>query len=655
VEVAEGSLQLSVRTPEAAAAAAAETLDGYARARVSTLPALLDDRARRTPGQTAYRAKHRGCYREQSWSAFRDSVYHCACGLQALGLARGERVAIMGDACPEWITADLAAQACGAITYGIYPTASVSELAYQLEHGGASLFIAENQEYVDKVLAVADRLPALRWIVVVDSTAMFAYDHPKLRGWAEVLDLGRTAGDAAAPGFARLAAAVAPEDPAFIVYTSGTTGHPKGALIGHGRHLAATYTFIDHYPLLAAGPQSTVAFLPLGHIIGRCMTITLPLLCDLVPHFGEEVEALPRTLFEVAPTVLMTVPRYLQKFAAQVLVSLENTTPLKRAVYDRAMHFGRGYIARRWAGELSAADRAAYAFYRQVAFRPILNQLGLDRVRLLITGGAPLPRETGALWQIWGVNVVELYGQTETGGAIIAGQRGPFPRPGDVGSVPCGWQVELGDDGEILVSGPDPFLGYWQDPEATAASFDAAGRLHTGDVGAWDDGRLKIVDRAKDIMTTSGGKTLSPTHIENTLRGTPYISEIAVFGHARKYISALVEIDYDTVADWARTNNVAYTGFTSLAENPRVIALLEAEIARLNGELARVEQVKAFRILPKALDPEEEGEPVTPTRKVKREQMYRCYQVLVESMYADDEQARLADAVGSLLHDARAR
>jgi long-chain acyl-CoA synthetase len=279
-------------------------------------------------------------------------------------------------------------------------------------------------------------------------------------------------------------------------------------------------------------------------------------------------------------------------------------------------------------------------------FVPILNKLGFDRLELVICAGAPLPPDTMALWHMLGVNVTEMYGQTETAGGIISGQRGPFPRPGDVGTVPAGWQVRLADDGEVLVSSPDLFDGYWNNAEATRAIKGADGFLRTGDVGEWRDGALRLVDRARDFIVTSGGKTISPSFIETILRGSPYVAEAIVFGHGRRYLTALIEIDADTVADWARSHDVAYTGFTSLAANPDVVRLIGAEIERMNGELARAEQIKAFRILPKALDPEEEGEPVTPTRKVKRHLMHERFQTLIEDMYDDREERLIAATAG---------
>jgi len=614
-------------------------------------PALLAAHARAKPDEVAFRSKARGIYRSRTWRDYAALVGRTARALQALGVAKGERVAIMGDPCEEWMICDLAAQALGAVTYGIYPTASASEVEYQLRDGGATVFIAEDQEYVDRILAFADRVPDLRWILVIDSGAMFGYDHPKLRDYRAALNEAPCGDEEAVALLEALAGRIAPRDPAFIVYTSGTTGNPKGALVAHGRHLAAAHNLVEHYPLLA-GAQRTVVYLPLCHILGRDVAITLPLVGGLVPHFGEDPEALAETLFEVAPTVLFTVPRYLQKFASQALVAVGNSSAVKRAVYGWALRAGRRYARGRWEGGTGPLDALAYAVARAVAFRPILNKLGFARLALAICGGAPLPPETMGLWQIWGVNVCEIYGQTEEAGAIIAGQRGPFPRPGDVGTVAPGFALALAESGEILVRGEHVFERYWGNADATREVLGEDGWLRTGDVGEWtaDGGRrLKLVDRARDFIVTSGGKTLSPSYIENIARASPYIAEIAVFGHARKYLTALVEIDYDTVADWARANDVAYTGFTSLSGHPRVEALIRAELDRANASLARVEGIKAFRILPKALDPEEEGEPVTPTRKVKRKQMYERFRDLVESMYGDAEERLLAEGAGDVL------
>jgi long-chain acyl-CoA synthetase len=621
-----------------------QTVDREALRR-TTAPHLLCERARTLPDSVAFRRKALGIYRERRWRDYALLVAHAARVLQSLGVERGSHVAIMGDVCEEWMICDLAAQSLGAVTYGIYPTASAAEVEYQMRDGAASVFIAEDQEYVDKILPIADELPALRIILIIDGDAMFDYAHPKLRYFDELTDSVEVPDlDWLEEQVSRLS----PSDPAFIVYTSGTSGYPKGALVTHGKHLAATDTVACHYPTLRQKEHRTVVFLPMCHILGRDVAITLPLMSGLVPHFGEDPENFAETLFEVAPTVLFTVPRYLQKFVSHVLVSVQSASPLKKAAYAFSLRVARPYTAGRWDGRTNMVQDVLYRSLRQLVFKPILNKLGLDKLEVVISGGAALPPETMALWHMYGVNVLEIYGQTEEAGGIISGQRGPFPKPGSVGTPVDGLDVKLAPDGEVLVRSPDLFEGYLGHEEVTREVLGLDGWLRTGDVAEWRDGDLRLIDRARDFLVTAGGKTISPSFIENAVRASPFIAEAVVFGQGRKYLTAIVEIDFDTVADWARANDVAYTGFTSLTSNPRVIGLIDAEIAKANDTLARVEQIKRFRILPKALDPEEEGEPVTPTRKVKRKLMYERFHDLVESMYDDSEERLIAAHAGAV-------
>ncbi len=628
------------------------SLRKYEDLRNKTVPGLLYDRARATPFEVAYRAKKRGIYHERTWETFARVVSQCALGFKELGLVTGQRVALMGDPCEEYVICEVAAQALGAVTYGIYPTSSTKEILYLMQDGEATIFVAENQEYVDRILPLLVKLPRVKHVVVIDVRGMFMYDHAAVVSFADLMEWGEAAARSDTSIVEDIARSIRPTDDLFIVYTSGTTGSPKGALMSHGKHLAAAYTLIDRYPVLAKVPHRTVVYLPLCHVLGKDVAVTLPLMTRIVPHYGEEIEDLAQTMFETAPTVLFSVPRYLQKFGSNILVGIEASSPIKRKAYKWATAIGRRHIKNVWGDKKDYSLKILYWLAYQLVFRPILNKIGFDKLQLALCAGAPLPPGVMALWHIYGVNLSEFYGQTETGGAIISAQRDWFPRPGDVGTPPTGWELAFGEKNEILVRGNDVFEGYWKSPDKTAEVLDRDGWLHTGDVGELTpNGSLRIVDRVRDIIVTSGGKTISPTHIENTLRASPYISEVVVFGHMRKYVSALVEIDYDTVAAWARQNSISYGGFTSLATHPNVTELITSEIARLNKEVARVEQVKTFRIIPKELDPEEEGEPVTPTRKVKRHLMYDKFKDLVEAMYGSREEDRLASEIGSLLDE----
>ena len=602
-----------------------------------TIPGLLSHVAHKQPREVALRVKRRGLYRETKWVELSEQVTKIARGLMALGVERTDRVAIVGDPSPEWLLADFAVQCLGAISYGLYPTSARDEAEYVLRHAGASVLIAEDQEHVDKVLPILDRLPGLRKLVVIDDSNMFSYRHEALLSLRELIELGNGVSE---DDFVRRGQAVRPDDPATIVYTSGTSAHPKGALYTHRALITLGNQFHAFTELDRARDVRSVVHLPLNHLYERANTPQGMLVKGIVPHFSDEVERFLETLYEVAPQHHASVPRYWSKLASRVIVGIENSSALKRAAYRAAMKVGRAYRQRCWGGTRPVMLGALYGLARLFVFGCMLKKLGLHRVQLALSSGAPLPEEVQTLWQIWGVNLKNLYGQTESG--VVTAQFEPFPQPGSVGRPYPGNEVTLSDDDEIICRSPGSFSRYWQD-EAASSDMRCAEGIRTGDVGMIDSrGVLKIVDRKKDIVITAGGKNVSPSRIETMLKSSPYISEASVVGEGRKYLTALIEIDVGTVSEWARATGVAYSTYRSLATNAEVYRLLSREIERANASLGRVEQVKSFRILDRELDPEVEGEAVTATRKIKRSLLQQQFAHLVDDMYTDDEERRIA-------------
>jgi long-chain acyl-CoA synthetase len=599
-----------------------------------TIPQLFAERCAVTPDAVAFRYKDLGIYHEVTWRAYRDKVETLLAGLEALGLKRGDCVAMMSDPCCEFYVADLAALCGGAICYGIYTTCSVPEVHYQLSNGRARLFFAENQEFVDKVLSSAPPLPDLQKIIVFDTRALFQYQDPRLISFAQVLELGK-ARLALQPGLLDCRVeAVRPEDIAVLVYTSGTTGPPKGAMHDHSTLIwGFGNSYLEAFPELNDGVHRAVSHLPIAHLIERSMSLYLPLVADVVPHAGEEVEDLRTTLYEVQPTFLNVVPRILEKMASAIFTGVRRSSWLKRSAFDAAMKVGERYRRTAWNQDNPGLLLTVLYWLARVAvFKPMLRKAGLSRIRAMLCAGAVLPSKVQALWQIWGINLRNLYGITEGGYALC--QTGAFPRPGDAGLPIFPQQIQLAPDGEVLLGGKTIFRGYWENEAATRTAV-VGGLLHTGDLAELDErGNYRIVDRKKDIMITSGGKNIAPSQIESLLKASPYISEAILVGEGRRFVSALIEIDFNTVSEWARSQGALYTSFASLATHPRVVGLIREEIETVNAQLARVEQVKKFRIIPKELDPEE-GD-TTPTRKVKRQHLHKMFEVLIEDIYGDE-------------------
>lgn len=593
----------------------------------ATLPSLLLRRADSSQNTVALRVKERGVYREVCWGEYCREVERIAAALTARGFGPGDRLAILSDPCPQWLYCEMGSLAAGGVCYGIYPTSSSDQVAEVLRHGGAKVVVVEDQEQLDKLIACGDALAEITLIVIIDTRGIFGYDDPRLISYRDLV----SSADAKLVPLRELTARLDPSQPALMIFTSGTSGEPKAAVYTHAGIIRGAEDYRVCLLGGRAGSWRTVCHLPLNHAFEQWNTVLLPLMAPVVPHFGEEAARFADTLFDVAPDYYASVPRHWQKLASRVLVSMQNSSREKQLAFQAAMAIGRRYLRARWAGRPSWMLSAAYRLAWLLVFRPVLDKLGLKRVRVAITAGGPIPIEVQTLWQIWGVNLKNLYGQTEAG--FISVQQRAFPEPGDAGTPAPSVTLRLAEDGEILVLSKARCSGYLGHSPLGADEWFA-----TGDTGTIDEGGvLRIVDRKKDIFITAGGKNVAPLAIENLLRTSPFISEAIVIGDGRRYLTALLEIDYDTVSQWARTEQLTYGSFEDLATHPRVGALIDGELAKVNNQLSRVEQVKVARIIPRELDPEAAGEPVTPTRKVKRQLMYERFRDLVESMYQDAE------------------
>jgi long-chain acyl-CoA synthetase len=606
------------------------------RLRVTSIPDLLAERVRDEPDIVAIRYKRGGVFRELTWSAYRNEIRTVAAGLIQSGLKPGARIAIMGDVCIEYLLTDLAATFIGAIPCGVYPTSSPEEVAYVLRLAGARIFVAEDQEHLDRLLAAEakENAPLVDKIIVSDERALFLYDDPRIELFSALARKGREDPRFAAE-LVELESKVRPDLPSAIIFTSGTTGYPKAAyrtqsadVIGFG------FSFLEVMPEMRKRPHRVVCQLPLAHGMGRAIALYVPLMSSMVPHIGEPNESLPSLMNEVRPSYVMGVPRTWEKIVAHVQVAVDSAGLLARSAFALATAVGRRRVRQIWQrGSASWYLEALYWPLWLAVIWPALHKLGLTYTIGACSGGAPLPPVVHERLEAWGISLRDMFGMTETGG--IGAQVGKWPAPDSAIKPMAACQVRLSADGELCLRSPGNVTGYWNDESASKALLDSEGYVHSGDIATvFEEGAFRIVDRKKDILITSGGKNIAPATVENALRCSPYISEVIVFGDQRRYVSALIEIDFENVAQWARQHQIPYTGYMSLSQNEKVVQLIGREVAQLNERLARVEQVKKFRILPKELVPED-GD-TTPTRKVKRAHAYKLFGDIVEAMYVED-------------------
>ena len=592
-----------------------------------SLPGLLLRRSAEIGRHVALRHNELSRWREYTWQEYAERTARIGMGLVALGVGPGDRVAIHSENRPEWVMTDLASQGIGATTVGVYPTSPSTEVEFLLRNCRAVVLIAEDEEQLDKVLAVREHLPNLRHIVVIETRGVRRHlDGPMIMTFAdlEALGAGRSVDD-----WTQHVARLQPDDIAMIVYTSGTTGPPKGAMLSHANLLAATNSFRQAFT--ATPDDEILSYLPLCHIAERLNSVINALNVGYVVNFGRSGESFIEDLRDVQPTLFLGVPRVWEKMMASTEIRMADASWLKRHVYSFWMRRGQQLASRRMHGEMRARDKCVAGLGYLLVFRSLRDKLGLRRVRLPVSGAAPIAPEVLEYFWAIGVPVREGYGQTENT-ALATLTPANDVRIGKVGVALPGVDLKLADDGEVLVRSTANFVGYFEQPEATRATMDTDGWLHTGDVGELDEsGFLTITDRKKDLIITAGGKNVSPSEIENMLKVSPFVREAVVIGDKRKYLSALIGIELDTVGDWASRRYLPYTTYEDLSAKPEVVELIGEWVDHVNRDLAQVETIKRFTLLPKELD-HENGQ-LTATQKVKRAAIADEFGDLIEAMY----------------------
>jgi long-chain acyl-CoA synthetase len=540
-------------------------------------------------------------------------------------------VAIIADNRPEWLYTDLGTLSVGAVPNGIYTTDAPRQVEYILNDSGTRFVFVENEEQLDKVLEVRDRCPRLVKIVVYDMDGLQSFRDAQVMEFAALLELGARYEREHPGAFDAMVEIARPNDLAILVYTSGTTGPPKGAMLSH-RNILFQLGYADFVAEPRPGDQQ-LSFLPLCHIAERTFSVFYPLRTGATVNFAESIDTVADNLREVAPAVFFAVPRIWEKLYSAVALRMREATPLARLAYRWAVGIGTRVVERRLEGRRPPARwRLLHRVADFLVLDAIKRSMGLHRIRGAVTGAAPIAPELIKWYMALGLDMREVYGQTENCGLATAMPADRI-KLGAVGVARPGTEVRVTPAGEILLRGPHVFLGYYRNPEKTAETV-VEGWLHTGDVGTIDaEGFVRITDRMKDIIITAGGKNVTPSEIENQLKFSPYISDAVVIGDQRRFLSCLVMIDHETVAQFAQERNVPFTNFASLCRTREVQDLIGGEIERVNRQLARVETIKKFRLIEQIITAEDEE--LTPTMKLKRSFVSRKYKDVIDGMYAE--------------------
>ncbi|MBN9368446.1 MAG: long-chain fatty acid--CoA ligase [Comamonadaceae bacterium] len=593
-----------------------------------TLPQMLRQRAQRDAQRVAIRQKDFGIWKPVTWAQYYQRACHFGQGLQQLGLPAGGHVGVIAENRIEWVLAQMGAGLVGAITVGVYPTSPSPEVAYVVGHADIDIMVCEDQEQTDKVLDALAELPRLQKIIVMETKGLrsFAPEHRALiTTFDEVERLG--AGVHSQARIDEVLARQTLDDIGLMIYTSGSTGKPKGAMVSWRNMRGVSPGIIERLRLDAR--TTHLSYLPLCHVAEQMLTTFCPIYLGSQVNFGESIRTVQEDLREVAPTMFLGVPRIWEKLHSAITIKMQETGALRRALYQRALA-GCAPLAEKPRSQWTVLERLRHATHYWLVLRALQNFIGLRDARVALTGAAPIAPDVVRFFRTLGVPLVEVYGLTESTG-MVTGHDLDQVHVGTVGPVTQGVAYRIADNGEFQIQGEMVFAGYYKNPEATAQSIQD-GWLHTGDVVRETDGQLQIVDRLKDIMITAGGKNLTPSEIENTMKASPYIKECVIVAEGRKFVGALVMIDYETVGKWAEARRIAFTHFRSLVETPAVRQLIDAEIAGGNARLAQVAQIRKFHLLTKELD-HDDGE-VTATMKVRRSSIYKTYASEIEALYS---------------------
>ena len=583
--------------------------------------------------KVAMREKEFGIWQEFSWKEYHDHVKYFSLGMVSLGLQAGDKVAIIGDNRPEWVWGEVAAQAVGAVPLGLYQDSTLKEVSYIIDHSDASFVLAEDQEQVDKILDMKEQLPKVRYIIYSDPRGMRGYKQPFLLDFKEVENFGREL-EQRDPGlFAKNVAAAKYEDLAFICYTSGTTGFPKGAMLSFRNFLsmAANLMEVDN----KFEKDEFVSFLPLAWIGEQMMCLSSALLTGFTVNFPEKPETVQENIREIGPSIMFSPPRIWENMTSTVQVKVMDASALKRRMYNWALPVGYAYSDAVFRKEaipplLRLKQRLAYA----LVFRALKDRLGLLRIRSASTGGAALGPDVFKFFNAMGVNLKQIYGQTEISGISCIHREGDINFD-SVGKPIPETEIRLTDAGEILSRSPSVFLGYYKNPEETEKTL-SEGWLHSGDAGYFtEDGQLIVIDRVKDVMHLNDATRFSPQFIENKLKFSPYIKECVCLGNQRDFIASMICIDYPNVGKWAESRRLSYTTYTDLAAKPEVLELLAKEVEKVNATLPETTRVKKFLPLYKELDADDDE--LTRTRKVRRAFVGERYKHVIEGMYAGED------------------